>query len=132
MLKITILSNTRIKYGSFVFSDEEAQPRLRQHVQEQAPVPVVPVLVRAEPVIPAPELARVEPVVPEPARVVPDVPVEVREEGPAPASSSMVRRVVGGVLSVTGSVVTLPIRIGISAVTLPFRIGMSVGGYFIG
>ena len=121
-----------IKYGSFDLSDEEAQPRLRQHVQEQAPVPVVPVLVRVEPVVPVPELARVEPVVPEPARVVPDVPVEVREEQPVPASSSVTRRVVGGILSATGSLVTLPFRIGISAVTLPFRIGRSVGGYFLG
>ena len=121
----------KIEYGSFVFSDEEAQPRVRQ-VQEQVPVPVVPVLMRAEPVVPVPEPARVEPVIPEPARVVPDVPVQVREEQSVPASSSVTRRVVGGVLSATGSVVTLPFRIGISAVTLPFRIGRSVGGYFLG
>ena len=38
----------------------------------------------------------------------------------------------GGILSATGSLVALPIRIWILADTLPFRIWMSVGGFFIG
>ena len=94
-----------------VFSDEEAQPiRVRE---PDVVEPVVPQAVREEAIIPEP--VRVEPVVPVP-----------------PASSSVIGRVAGGMLSATGYMVTLPIRIGIRAVTLPFRMGRSVLGVFIG
>ena len=56
----------------------------------------------------------------------------MEETGHPPASSSVVRRVVGGFLSATGHMVTLLIRIGVSAVTLSFRIRRFLGGVFIG
>ena len=89
-----------------IFSDEEAQP-----VRVREPDVVEPVVPQA-----APE----EAIIPEPVHEEPVVP---------PASSSVIGRVASGMLSATGYMVTLPIRIGIRAVTLPFRMGRSVLGF---
>ena len=71
-----------------------------------------------------------EPVVPQAAPEEAIIPEPVREEPVVtPASSSVIGRVAGGMLSATGYMVTLPIRIGIRAVTLPFRMGRSVLGF---
>ena len=105
------IQQDKVKVLFSVFSDEEAQP-----IRVREPDVVEPVVPQA-----APE----EAIIPEPVRVEPVVPVP-------PASSSVIGRVAGGMLSATGYMVTLPIRIGIGAVTLPFRMGRSVLGVFIG